>query len=150
MQAFFYRHLVPAQELMLTVAGPAELSRLVKVASAPPVRIPVGGTAQLKVNFPRGPVMDCLRFKLSAAPPGVSIKEVVPTRAGAEIILQCDATTPPAELADEIVVTAVMPAGWAGSATKSPDQVREVGTLSPISIALRPTNPTTTKSISDE
>jgi hypothetical protein len=149
MQAFFYRHLVPAQELVLTVAGPAELSRLVKVASGTPVIIPAGGTARLTVIFPRGPVMDCLRFKLSAAPTGISIKGVVPTRTGAEIILQCDKNAPP-ELASEIVVTAVMPAGWAGSATKNPDQDREVGTLSPISIALRPTNPTTTKSISDE
>jgi hypothetical protein len=149
MQAFFYRHLVPAQELIVTVAGPPELNRLVKVASGMPVSIPVGGTAQLKVNFTRGPVMDCLRFKLSAAPPGVSIKDVVPTRTGAEIILQCDTNALP-ELVSEIVVTAVLPAGWAGSATKSPDQDREVGTLSPISIALRPTNPTTTKSISDE
>jgi hypothetical protein len=150
MQAFFYRHLVPAQELMLTVAGPAELSRLVKVASAPPVRIPVGGTARLKVNFPRGPVMDRMHFKLSDAPTGISIKEVVPTRAGTEIILQCDASTPPAELADEIVVTAVMPAGWAGSASKHPDQDRDIGPLSPVAIELLPANPATTKSISGD
>jgi hypothetical protein len=78
MQAFFYRHLVPAQELVLTVAGPVELSRLVKVASATPVRIPAGGTARLKVNFPRGPVMDRMQFKLSAAPAGISSKMSCP------------------------------------------------------------------------
>jgi hypothetical protein len=148
MQAFFYRHLVPAQELVLTVAGPAELSRLVKVVSATPVKISAGGTARLKVSYPRGPIMDRMRFKLSAAPAGISIKDIVPTRAGAEIILQGDATLPPSELAGEIIVTAVMPAGWAGSASKRPVQDREIGRLSPVPIVRLPANPTAAKSIS--
>lgn len=137
MQAFFYRHLVSAQELIGAIAGPTELNRLVKVANQTPVRISVGGTARLKVNFPHGPVMDRLHFKLDTAPAGISIKEILPTRAGAEIVLQSEAAEASAAVSDEVIITAMMPAGWPGSTAKRSDQEREIGPLTPIPIELR-------------
>jgi hypothetical protein len=147
MQAFFYRHLVPAQELVLAVAGPVELSRLVKMDYPAPVKIFAGGTTRLRVNFPRGPMMDRLQFKLSAAPPGIAIHDVVLTRSGADIILKSDATAVPSRMKDAIVFTALLSPEPANSSLPNRDQGREIGKLPPIAIEFLPAAETSIKSV---
>jgi hypothetical protein len=92
MQAFFYRHLVPAQEMQVAVAGRFKQRGVVKILSPTTLQLPVGGTARVQVGFPRGPYTDRVQFELSDPPEGISIKDFNLTRSGAEIILQSDAT----------------------------------------------------------
>ncbi|MEY4385562.1 MAG: hypothetical protein RLY20_845 [Verrucomicrobiota bacterium] len=92
MQAFFYRHLVPAQALQLSVAGRFGQRGVVKILSPLPLKIAAGGTAKLQVGFPRGPAMDRVQFNLGDAPEGITMKEFSLTKSGVEVVLQCDAS----------------------------------------------------------
>jgi hypothetical protein len=92
MQAFFYRHLVPAQEMQVSVVGRFRQRGALKILSPSTLTLPLGGTARVQVGFYRGPYTDRVQFELSDPPEGVSIKSSNLTKAGAEIILQSDAT----------------------------------------------------------
>jgi hypothetical protein len=91
MQAFFYRHLVPAQTMTVTVAGRFNQRGTVKLLGPTPVKIPVGGTVPVVVGFPRSPLMDRLQFTLSDAPEGIALRNVTLTKSGAELTLAADA-----------------------------------------------------------
>jgi hypothetical protein len=100
MQAFAYRHLVPAKELKLVVntgSAPARPSEK-KVAdtkpaktAGPSVKIPTGGSAKVQVKLTNTTYMGKLQLELDEPPEGISIKSFVPTREGAELVLQADA-----------------------------------------------------------
>jgi len=90
MQAFAYRHLVPAQELKVAVQGRGLGRAAFRVLTAAPVRIPDGGTARVRVSAPVRALGDSIQFELSEPPEGISIKNVEPVQGGAEVVLQCD------------------------------------------------------------
>jgi len=106
MQAFFYRHLVPAQELQVSVGGRFAQRGAVKVLSPTPLMIPAGGTARVQVGFPRGPFMDRLQFTLSDPPAGITIKNVALNKSGLEITVEGDAATAKAGLKGNLIFTA--------------------------------------------
>jgi hypothetical protein len=91
MQAFAYRHLVPSKELKVAVAGRDFGRGSVRILSDSPTRIPVGGTARLRLSLPAGAPLDKLELKLSEPPEGISIQQVATSREGAEILLQSEA-----------------------------------------------------------
>ena len=70
MQAFIYRHLVPAQELKVTVLGRGLQRGPPKILSATPVKIPLGGTALVKIGAP-GVFVDGFELELNEAPEGI-------------------------------------------------------------------------------
>ena len=93
MQAFFYRHLVPAKELAVTVSGQQRwfMRDAFKILSATPVKIPRGGTARVRVKAPAGNFADRFQLELDNAPDGISLKNVAATDAGLELVFNCDA-----------------------------------------------------------
>ena len=74
-QAFAYHHLVPAQEITLSVAGLFRPGDQNSVISPMPLRIPAGGSQTVKVHVPLGPKLSNLQFELLDPPPGFSIGE---------------------------------------------------------------------------
>lgn len=91
MQAFAYRHLVASRELRVTVAG-RDLSRIaIKLLGERLTRIPVGGTARVRLAAPANSPLERLDLRLSDPPEGLSLQKVTRTREGAEIVLKCDA-----------------------------------------------------------
>ena len=88
MQAFAYRHLVPAQELKVAVLGKFRARKGMDVVSQSPVRIPSGGTARLELRLPTGGMVKEIAYELLDPPPGISIKEMKED----ELVLQTDAT----------------------------------------------------------
>lgn len=108
MQAFEYRHLVPATELKLAVPGGYKIVGPPKILSELPVRIPAGGTATVRLAAPAIQFANKARFELSNAPEGVTIKRVSPIRDGGEIVLQCDPKVKPGRRGSLTVAT---PAG---------------------------------------
>jgi len=94
MQAFAYRHLVPAQELEVAVAGNPRpfASDAIKILSVTPVKIPVGGTVNVRVATPSGAFANRFDLELNGAPDGMVIQSVAPAPGGVEIVLHCDAT----------------------------------------------------------
>lgn len=91
MQAFFYRHLVPAKELTVAVNGRGPGRGAPRIVGEMPVKIPVGGTALLQINTPPNAATDRLQLELSEPPAGITIRKVSSSRDGTELVLQSDA-----------------------------------------------------------
>ena len=91
MQAFAYRHLVPSHELKVAVSGRDVSRGPVKVLGEGPTRIPVGGTASVRLGVPYGAPLERVELTLSDPPEGISIKNVASSPKGIEILIQSDA-----------------------------------------------------------
>jgi hypothetical protein len=92
MQAFAYRHLVPAQDLEVAVARGFMFRPPLRIAGSLPVRIPAGGTARVEIAGPARSLAERLRLELDGAPEGITIQKVAPSRGGAELVLRADAS----------------------------------------------------------
>jgi len=94
MQAFFYRHLVPAQALMATVGGRARGVRpAARWLSAEPLRIAQGGSATVRIRLP-------------GLPPGATL-QVIGVDAPGGITVSARATDTPGRQGEAVVVVAV-------------------------------------------
>lgn len=127
MQAFAYRHLVPAQELMVAVGGRGGSPRII---STTPIKIPTGGTAKLRIANPFRVAGNRLQLDLSEPPEGVSLAKTVPNGDEAELVLNCDAKKARPGLKGNLIVEMGMSQGAAGG--KRPQvsgQRRSPGTL---------------------
>ncbi|MGA2853786.1 MAG: PPC domain-containing protein [Verrucomicrobiota bacterium] len=133
MQAFAYRHLVPARELEVAVADNPRpfASNSIKILSATPVKIPAGGTARVRVATPGNNFSNRFELELSGAPAGISIQSVSPVEGGMEIMLECAETNTPSVTAGNLIVN-VLPkiAPATPAATRPKNQRRNpVGAL---------------------
>ena len=114
MQSFSYRHLVAAKDLKVAVIGRFRAGDASQVLSTLPVRIPVGGTARVRVGLPAGPLVGKIEFELSEPPDGISIKDASPT----EISLQADAAkVKPGSKGNLIIKASAEPPAAAGTQT---------------------------------
>jgi hypothetical protein len=110
MQAFAYKHLVPAQDLKVAIVdnfrfqgrprdwerGPGGQRRPypepMKLLGEQPVAIPVGGSTEVRVvGPPLGGGSAEVRVELSDPPAGFSVKSVSRIDRGLAIVLSCDA-----------------------------------------------------------
>jgi len=106
MQAFAYRHLVPARELEVAVFGRGTPRPAFRILGATPVKIPVGGTARVQVGPAGRRFTDNFKLELSEPPEGISIQNVSPILEGAEIVLQSDAARAKTGLEGNLIVNA--------------------------------------------
>jgi hypothetical protein len=120
MQAFFYRHLVPAKELRLSISGRGMSRAPVRVLSETPVKIPAGGTARVRVAAPPAALTGRVQLEVSEPPEGIVIESVgaglKSARAGqgTDIVLRSDAAKAKAGLKGNLIISA-FPAGSAAS-----------------------------------
>ena len=91
MQAFAYRHLVPAKELKVAVFGRWPARSPVKILGESPVKISAGGTVRVQVAGPGGMFADRFQLELSDPPDGIAIRNVAAVEEGTELLLQSDA-----------------------------------------------------------
>ncbi|MHC4736446.1 MAG: hypothetical protein ACYTDW_18605 [Planctomycetota bacterium] len=75
MQAFLYRHLVPTQELLVSVQKSKWRVPSVELAGCVPVQIPAGGTAQVLMKTPRRAALKEMQLQLHEPPEGVILQE---------------------------------------------------------------------------
>jgi hypothetical protein len=92
MQAFAYRHLVPARELKVTVSGRDFSRNLVRVIGDAPTRIPAGGVGRILLGVPQNVAPERIDLRLSNPPAGISIQSVARSREGVAVLIQSDAT----------------------------------------------------------
>ena len=121
MQAFAYRHLVPARELEVAVAGNPRpfASGAIRILSATPVKIPADGTARVRVATPSNAFANRFDLELSGAPDGISLQTVAPTADGVEIALHCDGAKTRPGITGNLIVN-ILPR--IPSATQSPSR----------------------------
>jgi len=93
MQAFIYRHLVPAQELAVIVSpAPRPFARdAFKLLGTLPVKLTPGGTAHVRVSQPPGNFADRFKLELDRPPEGITLTNVLITAGALELVLVCDA-----------------------------------------------------------
>jgi hypothetical protein len=104
MQAFAYRHLVAAKELIATATGRGPNQAALKILSGQPVRIPAGGTARVQIAMPALRMLEKVQFDLSDPPEGISVKEASLTQQGAEFVIECDAAKVKTSLKGNLIV----------------------------------------------
>ena len=91
MQAFAYHHLVPADELRLTVAPRGGTRVSSHLLSSEPVKIPAGGKTQVRVAISPGYIrFEKLRLELSDPPEGITLSDFSVTQAETQFVLHAD------------------------------------------------------------
>lgn len=88
MQAFAYRHLVVAQGLKAEVAGRGAPFRPV---TRPPLRIAIGGTADVRVAAPAGRFVSNIQLELDNPPEGIVVLSSKHEGNFVDVVLSCDA-----------------------------------------------------------
>jgi len=107
MQAFAYRHLVPAQELAILVTPSRIDAPAGEVAGMLPLKIPSGGEAVAAIKTGRKANVSGVSFTLSEPPDGVTIGTVKPLDDGLEIPVKVSQTVE-AGYADNLLVEVFM------------------------------------------
>ncbi|HEX3100298.1 MAG TPA: hypothetical protein VHQ01_00825, partial [Pyrinomonadaceae bacterium] len=93
MQAFAYRHLVPAHELAVAVTSARAFNNdAIKILSTLPIKIPVGGTARVVVRTPSAAFAGRFNLELRNAPEGISLATNSPVANGIELVIAADAS----------------------------------------------------------
>ncbi len=117
MQAFAYRHVVPARDLKVTTIKRLAVRAPAAILSELPVKIPLGRTAQVRVTMPVTRFLEKVRFELSEPPEGITVQNASsdqkgtgsPTRNSAlggpmDLVLQCDAAKAKPGLKGNLIV----------------------------------------------
>jgi hypothetical protein len=107
MQAFAYRHLVPAQELKVAVWGHAAPHPAAKVTSSTPIKIPAGGTVSIEVSLPADSRMGKIEFDLHDAPDGLTLKSFSSGETASTLVVAADAAKLKAGTKGNLVFRAV-------------------------------------------
>jgi len=129
MQAFFWRHIVPQQELLVAVPGarpvPAVWRPLVSglhVVNAGTIDIPLDGSAQVRIEVPStlpdypGVKPESLRFELAAAPRGVRLAGSSLGPTGTSISLKADLNIAREGATGNAIIGVLAPAQGGGNA----------------------------------
>ncbi len=125
MQAFAYRHLVPAKDLRVTTVKRAVVRAPAEILSTLPVKIPLGKTAQIRVMMPATRFLEKVRFELSEPPEGITVQNSSSDRTGTDLVLQSDAAkTKPGLRGNLIVQMSGERASGAGKAKAKANQQR--------------------------
>jgi hypothetical protein len=109
MQAFAYHHLVPADDLKLTITRRAVFRSPVRISASQTLRIPAGGSVRVPVQvlLPPNGAITKLDFELSEPPDGLDLRPAPPAGNRTEIVLQCDAAKAKPGLKGNLIVNLV-------------------------------------------
>jgi len=91
-QAFAYWQLVPSRELVVTVTpNPRPFAaNAIRILSATPIKIPLGGTGRVRIATPSPAFADRFKLELNAAPDGLSLSNITPVENGIELVIAAD------------------------------------------------------------
>jgi len=106
MQAFLYRHLVPSQELLVKVQKAKWRVPPVELVGDGPVRIPAGGTAQVRIRTQRGRILKDIQLELNEPPEGVTLHGVSVVPEGLAFQLKADKDAMQSGFADNLIIEA--------------------------------------------
>jgi len=104
MQAFAYRHLVPAKDFKVTAIKRGATRAAIAILSELPVKIPIGGTTQVRVTMPAARSFDKIQMELSEPPEGITVRDVSSDPKGTSLVLQSDAAKTKPGLRGNLIV----------------------------------------------
>jgi hypothetical protein len=123
-QAFIYRHLVPANDLMVTVSGQARARFPAWLLDPGPIRIRPDGTALIRMAIPRAASASKIKLLLSDPPEGITLKESLVNNEGAVLLIHADGEKVMPGLRTNLIVEA-----YPESANKTGRMSQPLGTL---------------------
>ncbi|MCP5111052.1 MAG: hypothetical protein GY953_09475, partial [bacterium] len=106
MQAFAYRHLVPAQQWMIRVLPSPRKRAAWTLTSAQPVKLPTAGTAPVHFHAPLGRFAASVQLELNTPPDGITIEKASCKPQGIDIVLKADPTKATPGLKGNLIVNA--------------------------------------------
>ncbi len=104
MQAFLYRHLVPAEELMVAVNKVKWPAPAFELAGDRPVWLWAGGSNRILIKTLKQKWLEQVQLELNQPPAGVTIKDVKVVPEGLEIQLNADKDTAQTDFAGNLIV----------------------------------------------
>jgi hypothetical protein len=104
MQAFIYRHLVTANEMLVCVLRPSRFSIPIPPPDKQSIRLRLGQTASLPINIPAQTRWGLIELELIDPPPGVAIHNFSPGTTDGFIELHCDAQTAQPSLEGNLII----------------------------------------------
>ncbi len=107
MQAFAYWHLVPSQDLEVSVLNRPPIKIGVKILDLTPIKIPLGGNAEVRVRTPGRASDDNLEFDLSEPPDGISLARFERADGETKLVLLSAASKTKAGLKGNLIVNIV-------------------------------------------
>ncbi len=123
MQAFAYRHLVPAREWDLAVlSGPRRApASALRILETTPLQIPAGGATHIRLGSPGPALAGRVHLELSQPPDGISLGRVTSTARGLDVIVASDAAKVKPGFKGNLIID-VFPERPAGGAPKGKAQ----------------------------
>ncbi len=91
MQAFAYKHLVCAEDLRLMLTERPRFQSPMAILSQQPVKVPAGGTAEVRIRTSWGRDRSEIQIELSDPPEGITVGSVSRTDRGVALSLKGDA-----------------------------------------------------------
>jgi len=110
MQAFAYRHIVPAQDFMAWIRRGGSLMAAARIVSEQPIKIPVGAMARLRIELPPLPPgfpIEKMEFELSPPPVGIELRETPSLARERELELVCDSSKAAPGLRGNLIINIV-------------------------------------------
>ncbi len=104
MQAFLYRHLVPAQALMVCVKGKRPASPI-NIINDLPLAVPLDGFACVRLET-AGRDLENIMFELDDPPPGISLDGATRVEGEAVLRIRADSNVAQLGLRDNLIVNA--------------------------------------------
>ena len=148
-QAFFNKHLVPAEELQIVTVGGSKSQGLdgsparglqspMALMGSGPVRIPAGRTAEVRIAMPGNAAHGELEVELSDPPPGIALQSVSRVDQGIAILLRGDAEKVKPGLKGNLIATAYQKTTTADKKGKTREVRVSLGTLPAIPFEIVP------------
>jgi len=91
--------------MKVAVSGRNASKQAIRILSEMPVKIPSGGTAQLRIGVPGSVPAGKIQVELSDPPNGISVKRITPSGMGTELVLQSDAAKTKPGLKGNLIVS---------------------------------------------
>jgi hypothetical protein len=130
MQAFAYRHLVPAHEWMVRVTGQGRGGTVAWKMAEKPVRLAAGGTTAVHVFVPmQGGAAARASVTLNEPPEGFAVQSTAAVRDGVSMVLKLDAAKVKPGMAGNLIVNGFVDRTVTGSDGKANRRRQPAGVL---------------------
>jgi hypothetical protein len=106
MQAFLYRHLLPAEEVLVAVTKQRWATPPITLADDGPVRVPAGGSRRVRLKTTNTRFLKGMVLELNDPPDGLSLRDVSVASGGIQFDLAADAEAVKGGFADNLIVEA--------------------------------------------
>jgi len=106
MQAFLYRHLVPAKEFIVLVQKAKWRVTPVEIIGGSPIRIPAGGSAEVRIKTRRGAALKEMKLELRKPPEGLTIGNVSAVANGLVFQLKAEKDVFESGFGDNLIIEA--------------------------------------------